>query len=670
MLLCCQLVSARTVKVGYFRDSPPFMCGKDESEPKNGYAYEYLQKIASYTGWEYEYVYGDWGELYPMLVKGDIDILPAVSYSAQRKTEVNFPLYSMGDETYYLYCQASRKEMIAGKPETIEGKTINLGTGTYHTELLRQWLKENNVHLNITEDYFYDVLEDDFNKGKYDLFLSMDNVAEPGWEPLFRIGKSEIYLAVAKGAPDILEELDIAQSRLFTLFPNYSSLLWTKWYKTSSVSKRLANYEADWFGRHQKITIGILRDDSPFCFMNEKTGEAEGLVTFIIKNLKDTYNVTSEIEYKFYDTFSDLFLALAEKEVTAIFPAIIDYANAEKNGFIVSDPFVSNTVGCFYKRNQELTDKRKVAVIGGQHADYHMVRYYPEYEITRCKTVDECMTLLARNKVTYAAFNMHKINDYLISRHKYSKFNILELPEHCDLRFCVNREDKDFANTMSKLSYTISNEKLNSEVTRLCLQIQKYTTQNFLEDYLWIIIFVAGIIILLSAALVFANDKIKMLVNYDVLTHLLNRRVLNKNLDCCIKHSKFTEEKFCIILYDIDNFKKINDNYGHSAGDRVLEVAAGIFSKGIKQKDSAFRWDGEEFLLIVKTDKDTAIHIAERIRQEIESQCVEYEGQNIKFTVSAGLAEYSNGMDTKELFSKVDANLYKSKNSGKNRVTY
>ena len=81
----CAIAERKTVKVGYYKDSAPFMNGNSEKDPKGGYCYEYLQYIASFTGWKYEYVYGGFGDLYQKFLDGEIDLLAGLAYREERK---------------------------------------------------------------------------------------------------------------------------------------------------------------------------------------------------------------------------------------------------------------------------------------------------------------------------------------------------------------------------------------------------------------------------------------------------------------------------------------------------------------------------------------------------------------------------------------------------------
>ncbi len=113
----------------------------------------------------------------------------------------------------------------------------------------------------------------------------------------------------------------------------------------------------------------------------------------------------------------------------------------------------------------------------------------------------------------------------------------------------------------------------------------------------------------------------------------------------------------------MDNFKQINDTYGHDFGDKVLRHVARILRNGIRKDDIAVRWGGEEFGIFVKAPLEVAEKLAERIRRKLENTPVE----GIKITASFGVGEY-RGEDPKEFFRKVDEALYRAKRNGKNRV--
>ena len=172
-------------------------------------------------------------------------------------------------------------------------------------------------------------------------------------------------------------------------------------------------------------------------------------------------------------------------------------------------------------------------------------------------------------------------------------------------------------------------------------------------------------------ALAIENDGIyrdmENKADVDPLTRLYNRRVLDREIESLI--SKNTQ--FSLVMYDIDDFKKVNDSYGHLAGDEVLKMVSDIVRKSIRKTDVACRYGGEEIIIIFKDlSKEDACVISERIRNNIEITSTLWSGGNIFITVSGGVSAYPQDGKTKDDIIKIaDYILYtQCKRMGKNKV--
>ncbi|MCX7885259.1 MAG: sensor domain-containing diguanylate cyclase [Caloramator sp.] len=172
-------------------------------------------------------------------------------------------------------------------------------------------------------------------------------------------------------------------------------------------------------------------------------------------------------------------------------------------------------------------------------------------------------------------------------------------------------------------------------------------------------------------ALAIENDVvyrgIKNKAEIDSLTKLYNRRVFNREIDNLIK----SNTKFSLVIYDIDNFKQINDTYGHLIGDEVLEGISRIILKSIRKTDVACRYGGEEIVIIFKDlGKEDAYIISERIRKSIESTVIHTGNVDISVTVSGGVASFpEDGQQKEDIVGNADKVLYtECKNKGKNKV--
>lgn len=167
---------------------------------------------------------------------------------------------------------------------------------------------------------------------------------------------------------------------------------------------------------------------------------------------------------------------------------------------------------------------------------------------------------------------------------------------------------------------------------------------------------------------VLKEHELKDLASRDPLTELFNRRAGEQLLVQYDNHRKHHGKPLCLIMLDIDNFKKINDTFGHVIGDNVLKIISHTLQNEARPSESVIRWGGEEFLVIVP---DATLHeasaLSERIRKSISDQVIAVAGQ---VTASFGIAELQTNETTASLINRADKALYKAKLSGKNCIRF
>jgi diguanylate cyclase (GGDEF)-like protein len=159
------------------------------------------------------------------------------------------------------------------------------------------------------------------------------------------------------------------------------------------------------------------------------------------------------------------------------------------------------------------------------------------------------------------------------------------------------------------------------------------------------------------------------LASMDALTGAFNKRYFDESFGKEVQRSQQAGTPLCIVLFDIDHFKKINDTYGHPAGDAVLKNVSGAVASQLRDGDALFRVGGEEFALVLSaTPRDLAIQAAEAVRALIESLVTDFMGTRITATLSLGVAELTSGEQPAALYQRVDEKLYAAKRGGRNRV--
>ena len=168
------------------------------------------------------------------------------------------------------------------------------------------------------------------------------------------------------------------------------------------------------------------------------------------------------------------------------------------------------------------------------------------------------------------------------------------------------------------------------------------------------------------------NSSLSVLASTDYLTGIMNRRMFNEISEHYFKTAQKNGLTLTLLLLDLDHFKKVNDTYGHQAGDQLLKRFVATLERILNKSDIFARIGGEEFaILLSQVNSNDAYILAERIRNEIENDFITYEGQDIRVTISIGISDMRE-TDTvfENIFSRADMALYRAKHEGRNKTCY
>ena len=200
-----------------------------------------------------------------------------------------------------------------------------------------------------------------------------------------------------------------------------------------------------------------------------------------------------------------------------------------------------------------------------------------------------------------------------------------------------------------------------------------YVTKPYNKQELWARILTGLRIRQLMVNLERQNRLLSDLALKDPLTQLLNRRAMESILTTEVARAARFSKPICVGIADIDHFKKVNDTYGHLAGDKIIQSIGDVLRQSTRAMDTVARYGGEEFVIILPESEEAGCrHVAERIRQEVEAMSTQADGSEkiIKVTISLGFVvgvptDHETGV--KLFLDKADQSLYEAKESGRNR---
>lgn len=369
----------------------------------------------------------------------------------------------------------------------------------------------------------------------------------------------------------------------------------------------------------------------------------------IISILKSSHTISSEINF--------------EELVKNILKITMENAGAVKTIFLTAE---DNELTIFAEANFNQTK----------------VTFYKDQEINLSKTVP--MTLINYAKITLEAiiiFNAAEDNDFMKDEYiiKNRVKSILVLPlvrnkklvailylENNLVKGAFSQERLDVLKLLStEMVISIENAKLYRDLevynNELEFEVKKRTKE--IEK-------VNINLVVKNEKLVKTQKQLSVMAMTDPLTGAYNRRCMQSKLEKGKSDFEYNESEFTLMLIDIDDFKKVNDNYGHDCGDFVLVELTNLIKQSIREQDELSRWGGEEFLLMLSNTKlNSGFLVAEKVRKNISSHFFNYKDIEIRVTITIGLSSYrDSAMSLDEVVKKCDNGLYLGKDKGKNRV--
>lgn len=247
----------------------------------------------------------------------------------------------------------------------------------------------------------------------------------------------------------------------------------------------------------------------------------------------------------------------------------------------------------------------------------------------------------------------------------------LIMPQYDGFTFLKMKNAKPQYNDIPVIVLT-SKDDASSKIKGLEEGAQDYITKPFNAKELLARVKVHLKIKTLQDELKEKNAMLQKLSITDELTKMYNRRYIIQRLKEEFSRAQRYNEIISLILIDLDNFKIINDQFGHQIGDRVLMKVSGLIKKQLRACDILGRYGGEEFIVILpNTNSDGSRSLAERIRDSVEKSPIKLGRKRINITLSAGVASYAGNYPSsyEDLIKKADKALYQAKNEGKNKVS-
>ncbi len=390
---------AKTVRVGWLVNNKGFQEGAP-GERLSGWGYEYLQTLSYYTkGWQYEYVSGTFSELMDMLEAGEIDLMPNISYSAEREQKLLFSSNPEGTERYYIYARPDRDDLAKGDPQALQGLTIGCNSGVMQTIVGQQWLADEGVTCTYKEIDTGSALFEALADGEVDAVIMNDTISSPDASPMFYVGSSDYYFAVPKSRPDLMNDINAAMTAIARVNPRYNDEVKSSYSAHNSGSSSLTGTETSWIKANDNtITLGYLKNQLPYCTQNDD-GEMEGSLASLAKTLHDKFGIT--VKTVAISNNQQMFKALSNGTIDVALPLFRDYWLAEQKGVIQSNPMGTVSLTAIHSSNNLNSDLKKIACTQDAIVNHsELESLFPDATITDFPNGNEALEALSKGEAS------------------------------------------------------------------------------------------------------------------------------------------------------------------------------------------------------------------------------------------------------------------------------
>ncbi|MFW5908720.1 MAG: transporter substrate-binding domain-containing protein, partial [Desulfosalsimonas sp.] len=669
------------LRVDNLRNWPPFNF-VERGKPR-GFSVDYIELLAGKLGMELEFVTGShWGEFMEGVQSGYVDCLIDVVETPDRQGTIAFTDPYL---TIFSGIVARKGKQHYTRLDELAGKKIAVPEAFYYQELLNRHHPEVEV---VAEKDTLSCLKA-VSSGKVDAALSEKPVfdylinkhflTDLNSMPLMGsglFGNTPVSIGVAR---DRIILRNILQKAMDSVSREEKSALYRRWLDRQVPGSEkpgivLTPKERQWLEKKEYLRICVHPDRPPFEEIDSE-GAYRGIASDIIELLAERTGVPIRV----LPTESRQESLKSMEEGRCDLLSAVSQNNSEEIGFVVSKPYMESVSVIVagnaqpYIPDLHSLEGNRLAIEKGDPIAGYLEEGFAQISLQFYPDLNSALKSVAEGKADFAIGSLHRVSYAIHELGLYDLKIAGQTPYKEYLRLGISRGDPELNSIMNKALESLSEREV-SRITGKWLSIRY---DKGIDTVLLMQILGSGAFLI--ALFVFWNRKLARLNRQlgtahealatkslelerlsvtDKLTGIFNRMKLEDLLQSEIRRTQRTGRNFSVIMMDVDNFKDVNDSYGHQVGDEVLREIAGLLKANVRKADNLGRWGGEEFLIICPdtTGKGAAI-LAENLRRLIDEHELTLAGG---VSCSFGVAEHQPEESMDQLLGRVDRTLYRA----------
>ncbi len=662
----------------------------DDGVPR-GFSIDFMELVSDRTGIEFEYVSGPtWNEFMVMLQSGDIDILCDVVRTEQREQTIAFtkPYFNIFSG---IVVKKGEQEGLTGLDD-LAGKRVAVPQTFYYQEILEENYPDIQVlplenSLQCLEAVSSGRADAAFSeKPVFDFLINrhfLMDLTSISFVGSDKLQQTSVAMGVRKDR-QVLQS--ILQKSMDSVPQEEIDDLRDKWLKSADIEEQtslsLSAEERAYINTQDSVSMCVNPSWLPFEELSA-TGRYSGMVAGMMNMLEKRIGVP--FEAKTTESWEESLEFFQSGECQVLTTA--QNSGLERGDLLLSKPYLESiTVMVTRDDYAYIPDMQSlagitVAMVEDDPVMAYIRANYPELDIATFSSLDEALVSVSKNEAQAAIGNMHRVSSKIHDLNLYDLKIAGQTPYKEFFRAGINPDEPLLRSIMDKAIDDLTPEEVSS-IVRQWVSIRYEQPADY--TLVWQIGLGAAFLILLfmywNRKLFMLNQEIarahedlevktkelEKLSTTDSLTGAYNRMKIEAILDDEIARVNRFGDELSMIMLDLDEFKMINDTYGHQAGDHVLQKAAELLQDNIRKTDSLGRWGGEEFMIICPhTGSKGAWQLAEKLR--LKMMCADF-GRAGKVTGSFGVSQYVPGEDVDSLLRRADQAMYRAKAGGRNRT--
>lgn len=626
------LAKGKVVKVGAIEGNS-FI--EEISGVYHGYGVEYLEEIAEYTGWTYEYVFDNWENCMEMFENGEVDILCNVQKTPEREQRYLYSCIPFGYDYSIIYAHPD-SDIYYQDYEAMKGKTVGLISIGIHTESYLKYaekmeLDSRIVYFDLEDEMVNAILNKEIDMGVTGSIYNRTDMKAVG-----RFGTNPYYIVMQKNNADLMEELNEAMQHIKVENPGIEASLAQKYYGDTQISSNplFTKEEQEYIRSRGPITVRLMEEVRPISYLDGD--EKKGVFVSYLELLAQKTGLQFEVEIIGADQdVKEEIANHAKSNDLMLHEALAIETFGLDEEFIMSNPVITSPLSYFKSKDQlgEGIKKDYIFAITKEMTYFEnmLKKSNPDFGVKYYDTPEECFEALIANEADIGVQNSY-IASYLFQKPRYATM-LVECPgQECLNDFCLvasGREQILIQIINKAINYISEEEKTAIITTELLLEPYEYTVGDLLYRYWKFLVVVISLIVLLVATytilmrrttkLEFQKKEYDILqkkVQQDELTGVYNRPAFYQEAKKMIDEST---DEMCIVLMDIANFKVVNDLYGIHVGDKLLIYMAEELTKiGQDKEFKVGRFNSDHFYMCMKLSDFETINFPQRYKTFLE----------------------------------------------------